>query len=297
MIRHITQVCGTLAVCITTVMAAQPVAPSRPGLPERARPALAAGHGGQPLVPVIPATVLREAADTYRSAVIHERITITLRGTGTPGANTGPLRVLRREEVVLRLQPRSFEPGQSLPEAMQLDLGQVQVWAEGGMLVLTHKLHPGTFYRNDYDPPLGPTAWASLPPLPLPQLAILGYAGEPDDPGPRVDARAFSPVRGVEVRRWTARPIDPLRDDPPEYRLEGQTDAGVLTLVIAAATGRVRSMTVPLPPPAPDAPALELHIEVVPIAPAPIRPPDLSARKLVGSPSELAPPREAPPTP
>jgi hypothetical protein len=195
-------------------------------------------------------TVLAEAARAYRSEPTHERIVMVVRAgapdtsipptTATTPTPAAPGPVLRREELSVRIDPTTQGPVELRRVAsMALELGPLRVASVDGVLIVTHRGSPGTFFRDDLGvaglPVEGVTIAAlrrRLAPVALPSLALASGEGE---------ASLSALLLGDGEGRWERATLDTGRDEPL-YELRGVGPDGPVRMTIDARSGRVRTL-------------------------------------------------------
>jgi len=137
----------------------------------------------------------------------------------------------RSDRFVIRLEPG--DTPRSGPKRMFLDLGQLKVYAEHGMLTAINTAAPGKFAQKEFTGPLTPAVLAAfMPPVPLPQLA---FAQE--------DLKLLkTPTPYTLDVTWNSAEPD-LAAKPPTVVIQGSGPAGPVTLTTSADTGRLVKCT------------------------------------------------------
>ena len=167
----------------------------------------------------LPVEVALEACmAAYSTKACADEMTVKFR---SPGAEQ------RTDRLVIRLEPGATP--RSGPRRMFLDMGQLKVYAEAGVLTAINTAAPGKYAQKEYAPPLTPAALAKfLPPVPLPQLALAG-----DDLKRLRTLTPYTP----DVTWLSAEPD--LTVKPGTVVIQGSGPSGPATLTTSADTGRI----------------------------------------------------------
>lgn len=192
-------------------------------------------------------TVLTSIRNAYRKAPLAERVAITIRRPGAPGAPRETASE-RREEAVVRIDPVH---GLARDDAkVWLELGDLRACLSGGRMVAVHTRDSATYVQLDYKGPLTQEVLSRLlPPLPLPQIDLaLGDADPPTRLTPYFD--------GI---KWDKVAVDETVA-PPRVTITGSASGRRVEITADADTGRLLRLTAELDHPPAGAPALELRL-------------------------------------
>ncbi|CAN5863842.1 hypothetical protein BH11PLA1_BH11PLA1_09930 [soil metagenome] len=212
-----------------------------------------------------PVTALREIRAVYTAAPVAENITLTLRISE---------RTTRQDRITFALDPHA--PADPHDDTIALLLGPLRVHAAGGVLTVTQTNFDETYFEAPYREPLTVEQLTSiLPPLPLPQLALL----RADADTTILDLAATAPSVN-----FSAAVTDPAADRP-EIALTGASPRGSVTLTVDVRSGRLKHIVLGNPA---AIGSLAFAFEAIKPDPALFIRPDISKRRRVATPALLA---------
>jgi len=209
---------------------------------------------------VVPAFVLGQLRQAYRSEPVAERMLLTL---------TDTLGRVWRQRITVRVDATDRDAG-----VAALDLGRLRVIARGPDVAVTHEDNPRSVWRGTLDgPPTAEALSGLLGPLPVPQLA-LAFGGPDVALLPRAPGLAWEAAEAPEPRAHQT------------LVLTGRSRVGGARMTIDARSWRLRSMRVSFERRGEPA-TLELEVEGVPAGDPAGWGPDLAGRREVASPAAL----------
>lgn len=176
-----------------------------------------------------PRTIISGARTAYQSKPTCERVIVTIK----PAVGT-----VRKDEFVVRIDPGL--PADPADDVLALEMGDLRVHAAGGVLSVVHASFPTTIYSAKYDVPLTQRQLRELlPPLPLPQWAIMQAPGDFTD----IDLTPFTP----DARFSSANSPDQSAEKPI-WTVRGYCPRGDLTLTIDGLSQRLTKLSAAMKP-------------------------------------------------
>lgn len=194
-------------VCLATIATAQDRPP-----PEKPAP-----------IPIPADVFLSDLREAY-SEPFAEEVLLRVR---TPAGD-------RADTLTIRVDPGPKPPDPAAttgphPRAVLLELGQLRIHIAESKLTAINTAAPDKFYQRSFSGPITTARLAELiPPLPLPQLAIVN----PDDP------KLATPLDMLKHTAWADATVDE-NSRPQTLTIRGTSHSGTITLTALVSTVRL----------------------------------------------------------
>ncbi len=192
-------------------------------------PAVAQDRPTKPPPEPIPSEVFLADLHEAYSAPFAEEITIRVH---TPSGDRSDTLTIRVDPGLKRLASDAG-PVTPRPRCVLFELGQLRISIAEGKLTATNSAAPDKFFQRSFPGPITPARLAEvLPPLPIPQLAIVN----PEDPG------FNSPLELLRKTVWSDALVDEAAR-PLTITMKGLSPAGSISITALVSTVRLTKIS------------------------------------------------------